>query len=71
MSCEICLISVRGNNNLLRHLELIHFPDKTRCPYGCPDMIEDENEWLLHLEGCKSDKLVISWQFSSYRVALF
>lgn len=58
VSCDICRQTLMGQMNKNRHIELIHFPNKTSCPYGCSGEFENESEWVSHLEGCKSEKLV-------------
>lgn len=58
-SCDICLKTMKGHTQITKHIELHHFSDKSSCPYGCPDKIENEQEWTNHLEGCKSEKLVM------------
>lgn len=58
VSCDICDRTLVGPMNMNRHIELIHFPNKTSCPYGCSGEFGNEKEWISHLEGCKSEKLV-------------
>lgn len=58
VSCDICSGSFFNKQGLLRHLELKHFPDKSRCPYGCASEFGNDQEWRLHLAECKSEKLV-------------
>lgn len=58
VSCDICLVSIHNKPTLMVHIELKHFPDKVRCPYGCPEQFANELEWTSHLEQCQSEKLV-------------
>lgn len=60
VNCEICSKTF-SKMRFPCHVELKHFRDQSRCPYGCSDKIETSEEWKLHLETCKSEKLV-SWQ---------
>lgn len=57
-TCEICPKTLTTNQKLTCHMELKHFSDKDFCPYGCSDKIENAEEWKLHLESCKSEKIV-------------
>ncbi|XP_035716800.1 zinc finger protein Xfin-like [Folsomia candida] len=61
-SCAICskTFSTSGNKN--RHVELVHFLDKTSCPYGCATQFGSEAEWVTHLEGCDSPKMSVTSQ---------
>lgn len=59
VTCDICQRSLVGRMNMNRHIELIHFPNKRNCQYGCPDEIGNDAKWMTHLEQCKSEKLVI------------
>ncbi|XP_035716669.1 PR domain zinc finger protein 5-like [Folsomia candida] len=56
-SCDICGKNFATWGNMNRHVELLHFPDKTSCPYGCDAKFGSEADWLTHLEGCYSPKM--------------
>ncbi|XP_035713111.1 zinc finger protein 382 isoform X2 [Folsomia candida] len=56
-SCPTCGKTFATSANQQRHVELIHFPDKTSCPYGCETQIDSEADWVTHLEGCDSPKM--------------
>ncbi len=56
--CDICSKTMSSKAVLSRHYELKHYPNKSSCPYGCPDKIETESAWIAHLQECKSEKMV-------------
>ncbi|XP_021960694.1 zinc finger protein Xfin isoform X1 [Folsomia candida] len=56
-SCPICSKILATPESKQRHVESVHFPDKTSCPYGCQVKIDSEDEWVTHLEGCDSPKM--------------
>lgn len=56
--CDMCSNIFTTTTSMHRHVELAHFPDKTSCPYGCPIKVGSEVEWVTHLEGCDSPKMV-------------
>ncbi|XP_035709598.1 zinc finger protein 91 isoform X2 [Folsomia candida] len=55
--CDVCSKTmVKGN--MVPHTELVHFQDKSKCPYGCSELeFETEQDWIQHLEGCTSEKI--------------
>ncbi|XP_035700737.1 uncharacterized protein LOC110861660 isoform X2 [Folsomia candida] len=59
-SCVMCLKTFSSSGNRNRHVELVHFHDKTSCPYGCETKFGSETEWVTHLEGCDSSKMIMS-----------
>lgn len=56
--CLFCSNSIKGNAGMAKHVELFHLSEKTTCPFGCEDMIENETQWLEHMAQCKSEKMV-------------
>ncbi|XP_035716617.1 zinc finger protein 563-like [Folsomia candida] len=56
-SCEMCAKTFVTPTIKNRHVEAVHFRDKTSCPYGCETEIGSEAEWVTHLEGCESPKM--------------
>ncbi|XP_035712998.1 zinc finger protein Xfin-like isoform X1 [Folsomia candida] len=56
-SCTICSKTFVKSESKNSHVELVHSPDKTSCPYGCEVKIDSEDEWVTHLEGCDSPKM--------------
>ncbi|OXA49247.1 Zinc finger protein 91 [Folsomia candida] len=56
-SCEMCSKTLATSTSKERHVEAVHFPDKTSCPYGCDVKIGSEADWVTHLEGCDSPKM--------------
>ncbi|XP_021953465.2 zinc finger protein 271-like isoform X2 [Folsomia candida] len=56
--CDLCSKSISKKIGIVRHIELVHFQDKSKCPYDCADLeFETEAEWIQHLQGCTSDKI--------------
>jgi DNA-directed RNA polymerase subunit RPC12/RpoP len=55
--CDVCdkIVTFQGKYS---HTELKHYPNKNCCPFGCPDKIENESEWIAHLQECSSEKMV-------------
>lgn len=58
LQCDICLKTM-VKQNLGGHIELFHLQDKSKCPFDCCDVeFATEQEWIQHLEGCTSEKIV-------------
>lgn len=58
-SCEMCERTFATSSGMQRHVEMVHFQDKTSCPYGCQtDNFDSEAEWVTHLVVCDSTKMV-------------
>ncbi|OXA43327.1 Protein suppressor of hairy wing [Folsomia candida] len=68
-TCDICSKTYVSSITLRRHVELIHFPDKTSCPYGCRVEIGSEVEWVTHLEGCNSPKMASRYLQPSEKIS--
>ncbi|XP_035716646.1 zinc finger protein 16 isoform X2 [Folsomia candida] len=56
-SCDMCARTFAKLIHRNQHVERVHFPDKTSCPYGCQVKIDSEADWVTHLEGCDSPKM--------------
>ncbi|XP_035700794.1 zinc finger protein 423-like [Folsomia candida] len=57
-SCEMCERTFATSSGMQRHVEMVHFQDKTSCPYGCQtDNFDSEAEWVTHLVVCDSTKM--------------
>ncbi|OXA45940.1 Zinc finger and SCAN domain-containing protein 22 [Folsomia candida] len=54
--CDVCSKTFPRKSCIPEHVERVHFPDKTSCPYGCEVKIDSEADWVTHLEGCDSPK---------------
>ncbi|XP_035713058.1 zinc finger protein Xfin isoform X1 [Folsomia candida] len=57
-SCDMCEKTFAKKYGLIWHVELVHLPDKTSCPYGCEAKIDSAADWVTHLEGCESPKMI-------------
>ncbi|XP_035715874.1 zinc finger protein 26-like isoform X1 [Folsomia candida] len=56
--CDVCEKPVTTRGQILKHVEVVHFQDKTSCPYGCTEtQFKTDDEWIHHLEECTSDKI--------------
>ncbi|XP_035713008.1 zinc finger protein 521 isoform X1 [Folsomia candida] len=70
-SCAICA-KIMALAGMQRHVETVHFLDKTSCPYGCQVKIDSEAAWVSHLEGCGSPKMSVeSESICKYCPAVF